>query len=223
MNVKPQTTSVIYYSASREHSDFESKIVDNLKKSVNGRHEIISVTQKPIDLGKNIVVGVHDQCYHNEFRQIQIGLKEATSDYVFVAESDCLYPPSYFDLTPEGEGKAYRYDNVWVHYTQFRGSPKFWYKSVSDCAQLVDRRRWLSVIDPVIDMTEEWTTRENGEVPYIQIKADYVNLWTGDPIITFKTRQGIKSSTTTKRGFLPRYNLPYWGDAIDLRAKYITL
>jgi len=217
-----QTTSVIYYSASREHPDFEAKIADNLKRVVDGRMEIISVTQKPLDLGRNIVVGEHDQCYHNEFRQIQIGLREATSDYVFVAESDCLYPPSYFDLVPEEPGKAYRYNNVWVHYTQFKGAPKFWFKSVSDCAQLVDRKRWLSVIDPVMNATEEWTVKENGEIPYIQIRANYVDMWTGDPVITFKTRQGIKSNTTTKRGFAPKFALPYWGAAADLRAKYIT-
>lgn len=214
--------TVIYYSSNRENPEFESKVVETLLASVGDRRKIISVTQKPMDVGQNICVGIQDQCYANEFRQIQIALNAVTTPYIIVAESDTLYPPSYFDFDPPERGHAYHYPNVWVHYTQFNGVPKYWFKKVSDCAQMVDRDLWLSMINPVMDARPEWSKAEDVGVPPLQFRdKGKFYMPDGDPVVTVKTRNGVKSNTLTKRGHPPKFDLPYWGKASHLRETYL--
>lgn len=214
--------TIIYYSSNREKPEFENKVVETLLASNGGRREIVSVTQKPMDLGKNICVGMQDQCYANEFRQIQIALNAVTTPYIIIAESDTLYPPDYFNFDPPEMGRCYRYPNVWVHYTQFNGKPRYWFKKVSDCAQMIDRELWLSVINPVMDARPEWSKAEDIGVPPMQFRdkgGPYMTM--GDPVVTVKTRQGVKSNTRTKGGFAPKFDLPYWGKASGIREKYL--
>lgn len=209
-------STIIYYTSNREKESFEQKVIDTIKKSAGDR-PIISVSQKPIDLGKNICVGVHDQCYRNQFLQIRIALEEVKTPFVTVTESDCLYPPSYFSFEPTERGVAYRYNNVWVHYTQYNGRPKFWFKYMSDCAQMIDRDLWLEKINSELKPGEPWATTETGGIPNMQFRAKGKWQWGGEPVITFKTLNGQKSNTVVKRGLPPKYALPYWGDAIELR------
>ena len=51
-----QSATIIYCSSNKELPEFEAKIVANLLKNC-GDLPIISVTQKPMDLGRNICVG----------------------------------------------------------------------------------------------------------------------------------------------------------------------
>lgn len=208
--------TVLYYTANTEDEYFSNKIRENILKN-KGDLPLVSVSQKPLDFGTNICVGEQENCYHNEFRQIQIGLKTISTPYVLLAESDTLYPPSYFQFDPPERGRAYRYDNVWVHYTKFNGKPKFWFKYMSDCAQVIDKDIWLKLISSFMDKTPEWTDKEHGKVPYLQYKANDKYKWSGDPVVTFKTSLGIKSNTTTESGILPKFALPYWGGAAELR------
>ena len=60
--------TIIYYTANREKESFENKVRENILK-VKGDLPVISVSQKPIDFGKNICVGDIGQNYLNAFRQ----------------------------------------------------------------------------------------------------------------------------------------------------------
>ena len=93
-------TTILYYSSGRENPDFEQRIIDSLLE-VSGDLPIVSVTQQPLNLGKNICVGDVGASGFNLFRQILIGLKEVVTKYVISAEADSLYPKGYFDYIPE--------------------------------------------------------------------------------------------------------------------------
>ena len=124
--------TIIYYSANTEDPIFEKKIMDNIKLQA-GDLPIISVTRKPVDMGKNICIGEQPICYSNSFKQILIGLKLATTDFCIAAESDVLYPREYFTFIPPLKDKPYRYTNLWVH---FDGRDKFWKKKWVEGAQM---------------------------------------------------------------------------------------
>jgi len=209
--------TILYYTANREDENFASRIRENIL-SVSGGLPIVSVSQKPLCFGKNICVGMHDNCYHNAARQVQIGLRAIDTPYVIAANSDTLYPPEYFQFKISGRGWVYRYNNVWVHYTQFKGQPKFWFKGVSHCAQVVDRELWLKRIDRVMDKLPKWRIDKIDRISSIHFKH-YEHMAADNPVITFKTRTGVKSTTAVKRGHLPKYSLPYWGSAKALREK----
>jgi hypothetical protein len=104
--------AIIYYTSNREKPEFEQRIIDDLLLKC-GDIPIISVSQKPIHLGKNICVGDVGASNFNMFRQIQIAREATDAEFVISAEADCLYPPDYFTFTPPDE-RCYRDNNLYV-------------------------------------------------------------------------------------------------------------
>lgn len=214
--------TVIYYTANREAESFEAQIRQRLVKVVGGRWPIISVSQKPIDLGKNICVGEVGACDANAFRQLQIGIEAAKTPFVIAAESDCLYPPEYFDWTPPTLTDCYRYHNVWVmsswHGVQLGDG--YHYKFVSECAQIAGRDYWLRRIQETLTGRPQWGEPTDPKPPLV---FRYYRMWQGDynkPVVNIKTPEGLRKWTATQRYCLPEETLPYWGKANDLRLEF---
>jgi hypothetical protein len=130
--------TIIYYSGNRENQEFEQKIIDNLKEQA-GDIPIISVSQKPMNLGKNICVGDVGFSYLNEWRQILIGAKEAKTPYIIFAESDFIYSKDYFRFIPNTDMDMYIYDNIWIVMDKKFGD-YFWNKKSSEGAQICKRK-----------------------------------------------------------------------------------
>lgn len=188
-----------------EKPEFEQKIIDNLLKQSDGI-PIISVTRKPLNLGKNICIGEQPVCYSNSWKQLLIGLKESSTKFCLAAESDVLYPPEYFQFIPSIENQVYRYTNVWVC---FEGKAGFWRKPWSEGAQMCGREYWIERLENVLDSGwEEMSTPPNTVVKQIFTTRDQYS-WTGNPVITFKTRQGVNYKTGFYHGRVTE--LPYWG------------
>lgn len=214
-------TTVLYYSADTEDPVFESKIREKLLANI-GNLPLVSVTQKPAPgFGKNICVGKQLNCYANEFRQIQIGLKEVSTPYVLVAEADCLYPPEYFQFKPPVRGRAYRYDNVWVqYYLDPAKKGKFCFKRYSDCAQAIDRDLWLEKITNGLSDLPEWSVTGEAVPNVFQIKRDSNDVWSSkNPVVTFKTGDGVSRHTLLVKTVRPVSSLPYWGSAESLKKE----
>ncbi len=213
-------TTVLYYSANVEDPIFEENIRQKLLSNI-GDVPLVSVTQIPLpNFGKNICIGRHDSCYSNEFRQIQIGLKEIKTPYVLTAEADCLYPPEYFRFNPEEQGKTYRYANVWVHYylDPVKRNPKFYFKKFSDGAQALDRELWLKIITKALVGRKRWSSASDAPHNSFAIPTDPNYQWSSEnPVITIKTTKGVSRYTQLDRSVLPQSALPYWGEARELR------
>lgn len=67
---------------------------------------IVSVTLKPIALGKNTVLDL-ERGYLTMFTQQLRALEELDADIVFMTEHDVLYHPSHFDFTPQRDDTFY--------------------------------------------------------------------------------------------------------------------
>jgi hypothetical protein len=185
---------------------------------------VVSVTHRPVNFGRNICVGAHPACYYNEFRQIQIGLQVVETPYVLTAEADCLYPPDYFRHAPDEAGKVYRYDNVWVLFARSHGNHRYHLKGYSDGAQMVDRLLWLGQIERKMGSKIEWVDDVAAEPPLPwRFRTDGGYTWTGDPVISFKTRAGVRSNTALKISHRGRrvhtHELPHWGKAQELKER----
>ena len=207
-------TTIIYYTANMENPVFEEKIRANIKKQA-GNIPIISVSRKPVSLGKNICIGEKPVCYSNSFRQILIGLRKAKTKFCIACESDTLYPPEYFQFTSPTEDQVFRYTNLYVY---FDGYGKFWRKRYVEAAQMCGRDHWIKSIEKVIGRKTTWEPVKNNP-PFIFTTKDEYS-WKGDnSVLTFKTRRGIGFKT----GFLPGSvtTLPYWGSNEDVYNKYL--
>lgn len=92
--------SVIYYTSNyleTKNPYFVKNTRRQLLKAI-GENELISVSQKPMNFGKNVCVGDIGRSHLNIYRQILAGCKAATTDYVAMAEDDILYSPTHFDF-----------------------------------------------------------------------------------------------------------------------------
>ena len=107
--------TVIYYTNNLEKPEFEGRIQRTLKETTDFLEiPIISVSQKPIDFGKNICVGEVGASSQNAFRRLQLGAIEAKTRFVCPAEADFLHPREYFEFVPPSDRTAWVAIPVWV-------------------------------------------------------------------------------------------------------------
>ena len=121
--MRPDLT-VIYYTSNREKPAFEAKIRQDLLLAI-GDTPLISVSQQPIDFGRNICVGAVGQSEANAIRQFQIGAIAATTRFVCSAESDFLYAPERFAFCPDREDVFYGLTNWYVLFTSRSRGARF--------------------------------------------------------------------------------------------------
>ena len=217
--------TIIYYTSNREKPEFEQKIIDNLVKQA-GNIPIISVSQKPMKLGKNICVGANvGLSYLNEWRQILIGAKEAKTPYLIFAESDFLYPKDYFTFEPAG-GNLYRYNNVWIVFKDKLYSYRR--KPYSEGAQICSREFIIEKLEEHLEGQPEWfdgriIIRDKRGRRRMNLRRMPFEFFGGkNPCISFKTGDGVRPHTSVLKGRENiKTSLPYWGHIKKLRKKYL--
>lgn len=215
-----KSTSIIYLSSGSELPEFERKTRETLLKNCGGL-PIIAVTQLPVDLGENctnIVVGKVGSSGFNFCRQMQIGLQNATTKWVISAESDCIYPPDYFQFQPPEEGKVYRNTHQYV----LKYKQGFFKKKSSTFAQVADRKFMLDRLNYIFSLkpSPQWTTElYNFPKEYgVKFLESYEYFRTKNPCVSFKTGNGMRLHTVTKDEELQE--IRYWGKASDVAKEY---
>jgi len=102
---------LIYYT----DNQCEERIADIVRKqinSINNGYPIVSVSQYPINFGKNIIVSL-PRSILSMFKQMLTGLENIDTDIVFFVEHDILYHPSHFEFTPPKKDIFYYNVNTW--------------------------------------------------------------------------------------------------------------
>ena len=215
-----KNATIIYYTSNREDPSFERKVQENLLQNCGGL-PIISVSQKPIDLGKNICVGDVGASGFNMFRQVEIALEAATTDFVISAEADCLYPPDYFEFRPPELNVSYRDNNLYV--MPDKRAFFFHKKEGATHAQIVGRKFYLKVLKELFKDAPDWSVDEKNFPKERLGKEDVfdkIAYWTSkNPVFQIKTHKGMRYYTHSDRTPIP--DLPYWGNGYEVRKKYL--
>jgi len=206
---------VLYVTSNRERPEFEEKIKASLL-TVIGDRPLVSVSQQPINFGRNICVGDIGHSYYSAFRQMVVGAESMTEDYVAIAESDQLYPPDYFTFEPAGED-LYLHDSVYV-IKSFKPD-QYQQKRWGD---------WISVVkrEYLIACAKSYLSKKKTRVSLFGLHGlkDVKHWKHGLPVVSFKTRQNVSLNTETlvDTGEVEAVaELPYWGKARDLFRKYV--
>ncbi len=208
--------TVIHVSSNRESPAFEEKIrADLLSKT--GDLPIVSVTQEPVDLGKNVCVGNVGASGYNFCRQVLIACENATTDFVISAESDCLYSPDYFKFQPEKLDIPYRNTNIYV---QKYKQDYFCKKTMSTFSQVIGREFYMKRLRELFGDGPIWNVDMKNFPKEINKKLfeEFALFETEYPCISFKTGRGMRKHSSSDE--VPVYDLPYWGSAKELRKKY---
>lgn len=217
-------TTVLYYTANREQPEFEEKIIANLLKQC-GDLPIISVSQKPLNLGKNICVGDVGFAAYNAKRQILIGAQCATTPYIIFAESDFLYPREYFTFVPPKKG-LYRYDNIRIVYKDAGIAHSYRKKIYSEGAQIADCDSVIRVSERYFKGKPMWIKENDTVAVYGEVEDIPFEFFSGEiAAVSFKTEFGLDKYTGTLNAYGQgnyKASMPYWGHVNTLRAKYFS-
>jgi len=204
----------IYYTSNQEDPKFEKKIQENILKQTD--LPIISVSQKPIDFGNNICIGEKPVSYTTEWKQLLIGLRAARTKFCIAIEADCLYPIEYFKFTPQEDDMVYNYDNVYIVW-KYKDS---FYKKGGYCegAQICGREYWIKRLESLLP--EGWVTQTKEQERNL-IKMIFLERkeFTGRPVISFKTRDGVSCRTIFVNNKIKE--LPYWGGVDEVKKQYL--
>jgi len=218
-------TTLFYCTSNMEEPEFEKKIKDNILKNCGGL-PIISVSQKPIDFGKNICVGDDiGVSGFNFFRQTQIALQEAKTRFVISIEADCLYPPDYFTYRPERDDRCYRNSNLYV---MAHKRATFWKKEEGAThAQVINREFYLNSLNKLFKGAPQWSPEEKNfpkerhQMSDIFPHTKIIHYATKNPVVQIKTSSSMRHHTTSDR--LNRDEIPYWGSAREFRNKFYEI
>lgn len=210
--------TIIYYTSNKEKPEFEKRVKDNILKQTN--LPIISVTQKPIDFGKNICVGDDiGVTGFNVCRQSLIACEEAKTRFIITTEADCLYPPDYFTFEPKRDDICYRNTNLYVMGLR----RNYFYRKLEGAlhAQVIGREYYIKRLKELFKGQPQWS-KEMKNFPK-EIKKKLFNSFeyyqTKNPVVQIKTSQAMRYHTHSER--IPIYDIPYWGNGKEFRKKYI--
>ena len=132
--------TILFYTANKIPQYILNLVIEHLKSF---KLPIVSVSQKSIDLGNNIVVP-KEYSVRNIHKQILIGAKEIKTKYVALCEDDCFYLPEHFFIY---RPKYFAYNrNRWTLHLK-RGYYSYRFRAVM--SQLIANR------DTLISSAEE--------------------------------------------------------------------
>ena len=211
--------TIIYYTSNKEDPRFEKRIQENLLK-VSGDLPIISVSQYPIKLGKNICIGDVGTSGFNMFRQVEIACEAATTPFIISAEADCVYPPDYFEFRPPKPDVCYRNTNLYVMPDH---RDYFFYKGEGAThAQIIGRDYYLKRLKELFKGAPKWSVKEKNfpkERWHKEDVFDHIKYWqTKNPVFQIKTHRSMRYYTHSDR--TPIHKLPYWGSGKEIRSHY---
>lgn len=227
---KDATKCMLYYTDNRLDVRIAKAVQNQLERHRNGR-ELISVSLKPMDFGRNIVVGA-ERGTETMFRQILAGLEACTADVVFFVEHDVLYHPSHFEFTPPRRDTFYYNQNSW-RVNAKTGHALFHYTSSTSglCAY---RELLLEHYRKRVQMVEEHGfSRRTGFEPGTHRRAERVDdygsaTWMSEtPNIDIRHDKNLTQNRWKKeqfrnqkftRGWQEAEEIPGWGPFEDVLA-----
>ena len=201
--------TVTYISSNRENPQFEQKIINDML-SKKGDLEVCSVTQKPMNLGRNKCVGDVGISGFNFCRQLQIACQNAKTKFVLSIEADCLYSPDYFTFVSDDINAVYRNTNNYViPYNQ----DVFYRKDSQTAFQIAGRDFLLDRLNFLLKGQPQYNT-EMKNFPK-EIGLPFLDNWktfkTKYGCLQFKTGNAMRKQTRHDKKAIEI--LPYWGDA----------
>ena len=107
------TTDIVYYTDNSLPENLDRKVRIQLVKAAEGK-QIICVSQKPMNYGRNIYVGDIGRSHLSMYKQILVGAETSKATFIALAEHDCFYTGEHFNWTPPDRDTFYYNLNNWL-------------------------------------------------------------------------------------------------------------
>lgn len=94
--------AIVYYTDGHIDPGLMRAVQKNIIKATGDQIPIISVSQQPLNFGRNICVGEKPRCNRSIYEQILAGLEAAEpGSVIYLCEHDVAYCPAHFAHVPE--------------------------------------------------------------------------------------------------------------------------
>lgn len=217
--------TLLYYSAHTQNPKIEASIRAELPTT----YPIVSVTQKPTDLGMNICVGEIGQSHYNAYKQMHIGAHAVKTKYVAMVEDDTLYNQEHFSFRPPTNHFYYN-KSMWFLENSKRRKPHsfYWHKwQTGMFACIAPTRLMLEMLTGRFEKYPQETHRRGWQKHYWHepYKNDRLGLpnyeakyfETDIPLVTMSYYEGLDGKKkSSAHPPAEADTIPYWGSAEKL-------
>ena len=216
--------TLLYYSAHTLPEYCEINVRNELLKIVSGKYPIISVTQKPVNLGTNICVGNIGRSHYNCYKQIFTGTRHIKTKYTAMIEDDTLYNTEHFSFRPTADHVFFFNSNM-----RFLEDKKFWHKGQTGMFACIVNTELLRKVlaerfekyltEPLPRRSQRHYWQEPGRDDRLGLKKQNVQYFsTRIPLVTlnyYNALDGKKKSSTHEPAV--ETEIEFWGKADALK------
>ena len=217
---------IVYYTDSKIDLQLANAVRKRIKKTC-GPIPIVSVSQEPLNFGKNICIGEQPRKYKSIHEAILAGV-EATPEgsIIYLCEHDVFYHPSHFAKLPDDENTMY-FDTNRYYYS--KGNSSFvkarGKRALSQCVGHRDTiiRHIKERLDHGLDeageeIVERWSDLEK------RSSVKYANYTSDRPSVDILHDGNFTPRGDYKKGYLEGnrkgiVNLPGWGGPAHFENK----
>ena len=220
----------VYYTANHISGEFMANTLKQLKIAI-GDMPVVSVSMKPMDLGKNICIGIIERSHLNIYRQALIGAKAAKTKYCAFVEDDVLYSKDHFKYIPKDNHFAYDM-NIWSLQT-YRKPYMFTHGDRINFNGLIcERDLFIEAMEErfkkyptgdSLDNLGKWSEPSKYEKQLGVTVRNRETYMPKTPSVTFYHPTAfsyLHLGTRKRAGNRPTDELPFWGKANKIRKLY---
>lgn len=152
-------SEIIYLTDNTLDEQIAKVCRDNLLKQA-GDIPIISVSQKPINFGKNVCVGEIGRSWLSLYKQLYAGLYMSESENVVIAEHDCLYEAEHLHFTPPRDDTFCYNQNTWLlqwggNHPELNGMYSYWPNRFCLSQLVCNRKLFLNWVEGMLSLLGE--------------------------------------------------------------------
>jgi hypothetical protein len=223
----PGELTILYYTANRIGDEFARRVRAHLAWLADALDvPVVSVSQQPVELGRNICVGEIGFSTYNVYRQVLAGAEAAETEWVACCEDDTLYTAEHLTARPPADEFWYNTARWWVEpQGVFR-----WRNRTAMHACVAPRELMVETLRTRFSAypTPLWSKRElrswgepgryEGNLNLPQVKREFFT--TTEPIVTFDHKGSLYGLRRWNEDDKLQEHLPPWGSALDLLKEF---
>ncbi len=213
--------TVLYYTANVLKEPFATNAREILWRS-KGDYPLISISHQPMTYGENIVVD-YPRGVPSIYRQILLGAKAATTDFVAMAEDDTLYSPEHFNFRPKPD--EFAYDMARWSIFSWTTPPTYSLKyRISNSTMIAPRKLLIEALE---ERFARYPDESKIPLPYFGELGKYegalgvtvrktVQYTATTPCVVFSHPDALGygfQGNRKRMGELRAYEIPFWGTA----------
>jgi hypothetical protein len=128
---------------------------------------ILSVSQKPMDLGRNVCVGDIGRSWYNIYRQIIWGLEVMETEWLALVEHDVLYTAEHLHYEPTDPDVFHYNSNHWMvqwhgNHPDIEGMYSYWPRRIATSQLICRRDLLLESTREIVDLIDGGVVVERG-------------------------------------------------------------